>query len=195
VIFDNPVQESVCDLVFFHNPATRAFMTAGISNEVLYGIKSFETRWQPYAVTGEPNRLEAGVTYHLECRLRGSLVTLLSEGVEVVTHNLPVALPQSQVGVWCRGTTDIHVRSFKVTAEEPTAFVVMQFTPPFNQLFDEVIRPICKPRSILERSLSSLLPSASSSFSHPGSVTFSGRSCSSLKSPVMIASRTSRAFP
>lgn len=143
VQFDGVTDRSVCDLVFFHNPATRAFITAGVANEVLYGIKSFDTRWQPYAAIGEPNRLEAGRVYHLECRVRGSIVTLLSEGVEVVTSNLPVALPKSQVGVWCRGTTDIHVCNFAVAAEQPTAFVVMQFTTPFNELFEEVIRPMC----------------------------------------------------
>jgi len=148
VTFDNPVPESACDLVFYYNPATHAYMGAGISNEVLYSIKLYDTRWQPYVLMGEPNRLEADRPYHLECRVRGSLVRLLSEGVEVITHNLPVALPQSQVGIWCRSTADIHIRNFTVTAEEPTAFVVMQFTAPFNQLFDEVIRPICQERGV-----------------------------------------------
>jgi hypothetical protein len=143
VTFDEVGDRTVCDLVFFHNPTTRTFITAGIANEILYGIKSFDTRWQPYAATGEPNRLEAGRSYHLECRVQGSIVTLLSDGVETVTANLPVALPKSQVGVWCRGTSDIHIRNFSVKAQMPTAFVVMQFTTPFNELFEEVIRPIC----------------------------------------------------
>jgi hypothetical protein len=144
VAFDSVSERSVCDLVLFHNPATRAFIAAGLSNEILYGIKSFDTRWQPYSVTGEPNRLEVGKTYHLECRVRGSVVRLLAEGVEVTSVNLPLALPQTQVGLWCRGEGDIRIRQFEVATEQPTAFVVMQFSTPFNELFDQVIRPICR---------------------------------------------------
>lgn len=144
VTFDSVDPKSVCDLVFFYNPATRALISAGLSNEILYGIKSFDTRWQPYSVTGDTNSLEAGRAYHLECRVRGSVVTLLSEGVEVTQANLPLALPRSQVGVWCRGAADILIRHFAVVPERPTAFVVMQFSAPFNELFNEVIRPICR---------------------------------------------------
>jgi hypothetical protein len=50
------------------------------------------------------NRLVAGQPYHLEHRVKGSVVTLPPEGVEVVAVNLPVALPQSQVGVWCHSS-------------------------------------------------------------------------------------------
>jgi hypothetical protein len=143
VTFDGVSDRSACDLVIFHNPATKAFITAGLSNEILYGIKSFDTRWQAYTATGEPNRLEAGKTYHLECRVRGSVVTLLAEGVEVTSYNLPLGLPQTQVGVWCRGESDITIRKFDVAPQPPMAFVIMQFSTPYNELFSEVIRPIC----------------------------------------------------
>lgn len=144
VLFERVPERCVCDLVFYYNPTTRAFISAGLSTEILYGIKSFETRWQPYAVSGEPNRLVAGQPYRLECRVRGSIVRLLSEGVEVVAVNLPVALPQSQVGVWCQTSEgDVIIRNFEVATEDPVAFVVMQFSTPFNELYEEVIRPVC----------------------------------------------------
>jgi hypothetical protein len=145
VTFETAVTErSVCDLVLFHNPGNRSFISAGLSNEVLYGVKSFEGRWQAYTAVGDSNRLEANRTYDLECRVKGSIVTLLVQGVEVTTVNLPVPLPQSQVGVWCRGVNPIVVRDFRITSERPTAFVVMQFSAPFNELFAEVIAPICE---------------------------------------------------
>jgi hypothetical protein len=145
VLFEQVPERCVCDIVFYYNPTTRAFISAGLSTEILYGIKSFETRWQPYGASGESNRLAAGRVYDIECRVRGSVVTLLSEGVEVLSVNLPIALPQSQVGLWCQTSEgDIIVRDFEVTTETPTAFVVMQFSTPFNELYEEVIRPVCR---------------------------------------------------
>jgi hypothetical protein len=143
IAFAGVSPKSVADIVFYYNPTTRAFISAGISNEYLFGIRSFDTRWNAYTAVGEPNRLVAGQTYHLECRVRGSLVTLLSDGVEVASVNLPVGLPQSQVGVWCRNETDILLRNFSVATEPSRAFVVIKFTSPFNELYEEVVRPIC----------------------------------------------------
>jgi hypothetical protein len=143
VVFEAVSPASACDLVFFYNPTTRALITAGLSNEILYGIKSFDTRWNAYTAVGEANRLVPSRAYDLECRVRGSVVTLLSDGVEVATVNLPLALPQSQVGLWCRNEGDITIRNFAVTTEPPRAFIVMQFTSPFNELYEEVVRPVC----------------------------------------------------
>lgn len=51
---------------------------------------------------GSGANLEAGRRYHVECRVRGSFVTLRVDGVDVAMANLPVSLPQSQVGLWCQ---------------------------------------------------------------------------------------------
>lgn len=134
---------SACDVLLYYNPTTRSFISAGLSNEYLYGIRSFDNRWTSYSMAGNPNALRPGQVYHVECRVQGSLVTLLSDGVEVAATNLPAALPRSQVGIWCRGEHDIIIRNFKVSTEPPRAFVVMQFTSPYNELYTEVVRPIC----------------------------------------------------
>ena len=143
ITFENVSLKSSCDLVLFYNPATRVFISAGLSNEYLYGIRSFDNRWTTYGAVGDANSIRAGHAYRIECRARGSLVTLLTEGVEVVSANLPFALPQSQVGIWCRNDFDIIARNFSIATEPPRAFVIMQFTSPYNELYSEVVRPIC----------------------------------------------------
>lgn len=75
--------------------------------------------------------------------MRGSLVTLRVDGVEVCVATLPVPLPRSQVGLWCRDFHQIDVSNFVVELEQPRAFVVMQFTSPYNELFQQVVRPVC----------------------------------------------------
>jgi len=39
---------------------------------------------------------------------------------------------------------DIKFSGFTVAAETPTAFVVMPFTPNYDELYEEVIQPVCK---------------------------------------------------
>jgi hypothetical protein len=63
--------------------------------------------------------------------------------VEVLAVTLPLALPKTQVGVYCRELSKITIHDFSVAAKPAKAFVVMQFSTPYNELFAEVIKPIC----------------------------------------------------
>ena len=38
---------------------------------------------------------------------------------------------------------DIIIRDFDVLSEKPVAFIIMQFSTPFNELYEGVIRPVC----------------------------------------------------
>jgi hypothetical protein len=143
VVFKSPSPRSACDLILAYNPATHAFVSAGISNEALFSIRHFHQKWNSLAQIGDPGRLIQGKSYQLEARVRGSLVTLRVDGVEVCAATVPGSLPRSQVGVWCRDFQEIEVSNFAVQLEQPRAFVVMQFTTPYNELFQQVVRPIC----------------------------------------------------
>ncbi len=50
---------------------------------------------------------------------------------------------RSQVGLFCVDTSDIHIRDFAVKSVRPRAFVVMQFSSPFNDVYAEVIKQVC----------------------------------------------------
>jgi hypothetical protein len=74
--------------------------------------------------------------------LAGSRVTVHVDGVHVATAKLPRAHNQPrQVGLWCMGNSDIEIRNFVV---EPKAFIVMQFSSPYNEVYSEVIREACR---------------------------------------------------
>jgi hypothetical protein len=141
--FKKPIEKTACHLILFYNPTTKAFVGAGIGNDVLYGITYWDTRWTPYILAGDPNSLISEKTYHLEVRVRGSQTNLYTDGVEVATTTLPVPLPRSQAGIWCRDSSEILIKNFRIKTEQPRAFVVMQFTSPYNELYSEVIKPIC----------------------------------------------------
>ncbi len=141
--FTKPTERSACNVILFYNPTTKAFVSAGISNEVLYGIVYFDNRWTPYGLAGDANSLKPKQTYHIDVNVRGSLANLYVDGVEVVSVTLPAPLPRSQVGVWCRDYSEIIISNFQVETEQPQAFVVMQFSSPYNELYTEVVKPVC----------------------------------------------------
>jgi hypothetical protein len=144
ILFEKPGERSSCGLLLIYNPTTRAFLIAGLSNEALYGIWYFDSsRWQPFSAIGDPQSLKPKHNYHVDVKVRGSLVNLLVNGVEVSSIILPAPLPRTQTGIWCRDHSKITVLNFKVEIEPPRAFVVMQFSSPYNELYREVVKPVC----------------------------------------------------
>lgn len=137
-------QRSACDIIIYRDPVTQYFVSAGLAREALYGIRHFDTKWTVHAAVGDGTNLDADRLYNVSISLRGSRAILIVDGVQVTAANLPFVLPQSQVGVFCRGLTDITIENFTVTPETPRAFVVMQFTSPYNELYEQVIKRVCK---------------------------------------------------
>lgn len=132
-----------CELILWYDPSTKYFVSAGFGQTSLYSIRYFSNKWVDYALAGDRGNFQAHHPYHVEATVRGSHVLLEVDGVRVCSTSLPFPLPQSQPGVWCQGVNDIYVRNFTVERETPTVFVVMQFTTPYNELFEEVVRKVC----------------------------------------------------
>jgi hypothetical protein len=57
---------------------------------------------------------------------------------------LPFPLPRGQAGIWCAGDTEIAIKNYQVSIEPGKVFVVMQFSPPCNELYTDVILPVCR---------------------------------------------------
>jgi hypothetical protein len=70
--------------------------------------------------------------------------SLKVDGITVFVSNLPYSLPISQTGIWCQSEDDISIKNFTVKKETPKAFVVMQFSSPYNELYEDVIKKVCK---------------------------------------------------
>ena len=146
--FNGTSQNSCADIVLFYDPQNKYTVNAGIGNVKFFSIRHFDTQWTNHAAAGASNSIEINRTYHLEATLSGSTVTLKSDGVEVLRHTLPMFLPQSQVGLFCIDRTDIEFKNFKVQNVKPKAFVVMQFSSQYNEVYFEVIKEICEQEKI-----------------------------------------------
>lgn len=73
---------------------------------------------------------------------RGSILELSIHGIKIAT--LAHALRRGQVGALMQGYGPCALRNLKVETDSPVCFVVMQFTPEFNTLYTDVIRPVCE---------------------------------------------------
>jgi hypothetical protein len=143
VRFDNVSPTSCADIVLFYDPQNRYNLNAGLTHQNLFAIRHYDSRWTIHAATGATGAIEPKRTYHLEASLRGSTASLKCDGVEVLRVVLPFVLPQSQVGVFAVDRTNIEFKNFRVSPVKPRAFVVMQFSAPYNDVYSEVIKTVC----------------------------------------------------
>ena len=134
---------SACEIIVWFDPSTNNFVSAGFGPKSLYSIRQFSSRWIDYALVGDRGNLQDHRRYHVEVKVSGQQMILAVDGVKVCSANLPFPLPQSQPGIWCQGQKDIFIHNYQVTRVTPTVFVVMQFTTPYNELYDEVIKKVC----------------------------------------------------
>ena len=143
--FDKIEANTGCSIIFYYDSAQSSFAMAGLGNGNLYSIRSFyQGRWTTHSFTGDPKNLKPDQKYRLCISVLGSNVALNVDGVNVLSFLLPVPLQQSQIGLWCCSESNITVDNVSVRSEDPRAFIIMQFTPPYNELYEDVISKICE---------------------------------------------------
>lgn len=148
VKFKGKSSTGCADIILYYDPQSKFSLHAGIGNIAHFSIRHFDTKWTDHATTGESESIEPNRIYHLEASLFGSTVTLKADGVVVIKHTLPWSIPQSQVGLFCIDKTDIEFNNFKIQNTRPKAFVVMQFSSQFNDVYYEVIKSVCDEENI-----------------------------------------------
>jgi hypothetical protein len=162
--FDDIDENTTAEILLFQNPVTDEMMSVGLgANSLLVNIRHYTRtatadritqqagvvndstpHWKMVRAVGNRNMLRPGRQYHLEVRVKGSLLTVELDGVDVGSSNLPLQLSNNQVGFFCQSKSNIHFRHFRVDSVRPLAFVVMQFSPPeYEELFNDVISPVC----------------------------------------------------
>jgi len=133
-----------CEIIIYYDPETQQFLSAGLGGTFsMYSIRGFTTKWENHALNGTYSNLKANKFYKVEVELKGSKVILTVNGITVLTTVLLYVIPISQVGLFCMGIDEIVIKNYQVHTEEPKVFVVMQFSSPYNELYQDVIQPIC----------------------------------------------------
>jgi hypothetical protein len=106
--------------------------------------------WESLFDVGFGKNLKANQRYDLEVSVRGSIINMYVDGVQIGEYNLPVpSLAGHPCGLFFGSHSKIHVRNIAIKTTTPLAFVVMQFQPPeYEALFKDVIEPICQSEGI-----------------------------------------------
>jgi len=151
---DVPTIPSV-QFVLFRNPLDNSFLTAGLDGGILPENKTSRFIVAQYDATAKPAAIrELSATpwvprktsgaIELAVSQTGSLINLYADGVLVLRYVMPYAIPTSQCGLYCQATSNVRVADFLVETRPRTAFVIMEFSPPFENLFSEVIKPVAE---------------------------------------------------
>jgi hypothetical protein len=138
-------EKTLCNLMFNLGKDNGEF-AAGIgeaSNLGLYHIRAYKKdSWAMLSQSGIGDSLKPNQWYNTRVRVDGSRLELFVNDVKVCEASVPVA--KTQLAFYFEGDSEIQVKDIKVEQLRPKAFVVMQFTDEYNQLYSEVIKPTCE---------------------------------------------------
>ena len=98
--------------------------------------------WRTLDWKGVSSELVPGQAHEIEVNVIGQRVTLSVDHVRVLESVLPSPLQGNQAGLYAWGTEKIEFSDFRLLPDKPQMFVVMQFGEPYDDLYQEVIRPV-----------------------------------------------------
>lgn len=128
-----------CQVVLNHSLPEELFVGLRAGG---YAIARFQnSKWEFVAGTAIVE-LPTGRPIAVRIRVRGSEIDLFIDDVKVCSAVQNVQT--SQLALFMQGPANFTVKGFSATVQRPTAFVVMQFSDPFNALFNDVIKPTCE---------------------------------------------------
>jgi hypothetical protein len=145
-----------CEFVIGFDIETRSYLSAGISgfHDAMYTIREWvpwaqspgeQPRWVPYSGGGDRGNLKPRRKYAVRADVSGSRVELSIDGVPVAAATVPPNPKRRRhVGLWCCSHSDILIENVSVRGGKPRAFVVMQFSDPYDQVYSDVVRTVCE---------------------------------------------------
>lgn len=81
--------------------------------------------------------------YQLEVQVTGSVVKLFVDSVQICLANVS-NVTRDQINIAARSKGEILIKTFRIKTKKPKVFVVMQFSDDYNNLYNQVIRPVCE---------------------------------------------------
>ena len=131
-----------------YDAASERHYSVGLGGyESAYTVDAFEPdqrRYESISRKGSADQLESDRWYDVEVQLRGRNVSLTVDGIRVISQALPYPPIGAQTGLFASGSGEVRFDGFSVDGSPPKAFVVMKFEETYDNLYREVIRPVCE---------------------------------------------------
>ena len=99
--------------------------------------------WRTLASAGSTANLVGHHPYEIEVGVNGQRMTLNVDGIKVLDHTFSGPLSHEQIGLYAAGQGPIRFSSVTAWPQAFSAFVVMQFGSPFDELYNDVIKQVC----------------------------------------------------
>ena len=148
---------AIGELILAYNSTTREMLTAGIGGwPGMFNVREWvqdsasksslsATHWNPIESAGDRLNIETGKAYRVCASLRGSEIGLTVNGIQVIiTQHRGLVPKSSSAGLFCGSVKEVKAAHFTVTPEIPRAFVVMQFSAPYTDVYLNVIKSVCE---------------------------------------------------
>jgi hypothetical protein len=134
-------------LVFGYRSLSDEYLAVGLAGyRSAYTVSRFDPTvgWRAVAAAGSKENLTPERLYRVRVRVRGQSVMLEVDGIRVLDHVLETPLPNGQLGLFAWGNEPIEFTDVSVSEEPGKVFVVMQFSEPYQELYQDVIQPVTR---------------------------------------------------
>ena len=129
VTFKDP--NSKCQLILSHGEPSETFVGLNFGSTA-FGISNFSGgKWDYIAATGDLSSLQINKRMKVVILIQGSKIELYVNEVKVCSGLAQIV--RAQLAFYIYGTKEVLVDNFKIDKSAPKAFVVMQFSPEYNE--------------------------------------------------------------
>lgn len=98
--------------------------------------------WRPIFYFGDEAILLPDHPYAVAIEIRGSKIALEVDGVRIFDHVLERPIANSQIALFSWGNGRVEFSNLCVSADQGNVFVVMQFSGPYQELYEQVVKPV-----------------------------------------------------
>lgn len=141
---------SCSELVIAYDPESKDSVHVGIprDNQMVSVRHWTKGKWEYIASSGDREALSPKTDYKIFCSVAGSQISVFINDVKLIQTNLPIPLAATQFGLFFIGSGEIEVKDIRVTNTQPKAFVIMEFSSQYNDVYTEVIKSVCTETNI-----------------------------------------------
>ncbi len=96
-----------------------------------------------YTRNVDKSSIKKNYDYEVEISVNGSIVKVSVDGIQILSTNVQVIV-RDQIKIVVRSKSELLIKDFVIKTQRPKVFVVMQFSEEYNQLYSQVIKPVCE---------------------------------------------------
>lgn len=144
IFFNEEKERPACNCqIIFNSNTNMPQIFIGINNLGLYLIQKLSSnKFENISISGYNHSLKLDTEYYIRLNVDGSIINFYVNDV-LVTSTSQAYIKKAQLQMFLSGECDIQIKNFEVSQEKSKIFVIMQFTEEFDNLYAQVIKPIC----------------------------------------------------